>query len=474
MKRGLLVLQIALLIVAGALAFDAGSVKADANKVLVEKRYWKESDDKETYTFGPGDTVIASISVSTIDDVSNDVVLIDTLPNNAVPPLPSDNIRDRAKCHVPLVQPINFELSSQELRWDGVVATQAPKYFCYRFRVDTNIEAKNYAEQVPVRVEDQGLGITIGSENNYLMIVGAPWGNSMGTPPVVETPGVNGVIPSIDTAIEDKLLKQSVLLKNKSDINQGKFPNFFYKTASGKSSRGGYFNSYPVKMTDKNGTKIYGEESFYLLYNPLYYLFGNVFSGGSSTTRAFDFNSRGSTIARSDGNTKKLNSEATLYNYDFDPESLIYWDRTNLDKNAQMYENIKKYISDPKPEIVCDFASLGLTKSVLASGNFSLGDTRCNPRGSVSANSLFPNGRVWYYRASQDDSTISLDATFRNKGTLIIDFQDYQVGDVPVVSIKKNSRDDSYLGLIVINGGNVVLDRNLEKFNGIIFVPGRL
>jgi len=472
MKKGLLVLQAVLLTLAGVFVFGVNNVNADANKVLVEKRYWNDSDNKETYTFGPGDTVIASISVSTIDDVSSEVNLIDTLPNNAVPPVSADNIKDEAKCHVPLVQDKNFLLDTPELRWNNIEVTQAPKYFCYRFRIDTDIEAKNYAEQVEVRVEDQGLDITIGNENNYLMIVGSPWGNSMGTPPVVETPGVGGIVSSVDTIIEDKLLKESIVLKNKDGINQSKFPSYLYQTSTGKTSRGGYFNSYPVKLTDKSGSAIYGEESFFLFYNPLYYLFGNVFSGGSSTTRAFDFNSRGSTIARSDGNTKKLNSEATLYNYDFDPESLIFWDRTNPDKNTQMYKNIKKYISDPKPEIVCDFGALGLTKAEFASGLFYLNNGDCNPNSVGSA--LFPNGRVWYYRASSSDSVIDFGATFSGKGTIIIDFQDYRFGPVPVVNINRNIDGNNYLGLIVINGGNVVLSRNLTRFNGIVFVPGRL
>lgn len=474
MKKGFLAFQAILLVLAGVFVVSTNVASADAGRVLVEKRYWKDSDNTESYTFAPGDTAIVSISVSAIDDTEREVNLIDTLPNNAVPPVSADNIKNEAECHVPLVQSANFVFDAPELRWDNIIVSQSPKYFCYRFKIDTDIEAKNYAEQVEVRVEDSVLGITVGNENNYLLIVGSPWGNSMGSPPVVETPGVNGVVPSIPTTIEDKIVKESTVLKNKGNVSQSKFPSFLYQTATGKTSRGGYFNSYPVKLTDKSGSAVYGEESFYLFYNPLYYLFGNVFSGGSSATRAFDFNSRGSTIARSDGNTKKLNSEATLYNYDFDPESLIFWDRTNPDKNKQMFENIKKYISDPKPEIVCDFGALGLSKDEFGSGSFALSNNDCNPNGATTVNELFPNGRVWYYKASSSDSVIDLGATFSGKGTVIIDFQDYRYGAVPAVNIKRNVDGNNYLGLIVINGGNVVLSRDLTTFNGIIFVPGRL
>lgn len=472
MKKWIILLQAAVLVSAGFF-FVSGSAKANASKVLIEKRYW--SDDaavaEPRYTFGPGDTVIASISVASVDGATNEVNIVDVLPSKGIS---AQRLSDVTKCHTPSVENVGFS-GTNELTWSDISVSQSAKYFCYKFQIDTSIDARNYAEQVGIKVVDKDLGTVVGTENNYLLLVGALWGNSMGTtvaPQVVETPGADGKIPSIDTKIDDTLLKDSTSIRTKDNVDASKYSSFLYKTATGKSSRGGYLNSYPVKITNKSGSVVYGAENFYLFYNPLYYLFGNVFSGDSSTTRAFDFGSRGSTIARKDGDTNKLNSEATLYNYDFDANSLVHWDSSNPDKNKQMYENIKKYISEPRPGVVCEL----LAETVFTAANFYLKNDSCNSGISPVNQNLYPNGRVWYFKPDRATSgdTIDFDTTFRGKGTVIIDFESYRSGNVPVVNIKKNLPDDSYLGLIVINGGNVLLTNNLEKFNGIIFVPGRL
>lgn len=471
--RGMISLHIATIAFV-AFLFLPASANAASSKAIVEKRYWKNdvAVTEQVNTYGPGDTVYASISVSLADDTEMSANIVDSLPKNALLPVLS---RDLSKCHIPSAERTNFEYVGSELRWNAVTLTKTPKYYCYKFQIDIDIEAKNYLEQTEVRVESiASSNLTVGNENNYLMIVGAPWANSMGTPPETDAKLADGTYTSIESTITDKIVKNQVLLENKAGNDLTKFPGFSYITSTGKASRGGYFNSYPVKVTDKAGDTVLGAENYYLFYNPLYYLFGNVFSGGSSTTRAFDFNSRGSTIASKDGNTNKLNSEATLYDYDFDSNSLVYWDRTNVDKNKQMYENIKKYVTDPKPEVVCDISSRG--KSVFASGNFSLNNKSCLTTGPADGGTLYPSGRVWYYKANpaSDGANIDFNAVFRAKGTVIVDFADYSSGAVPQVNIKRNLLDTTYMGLIVVNGGNVLLGKNLEKYNGIIFVPGRL
>lgn len=470
MRKCFLLFQIAVLATAVCFVVIPSQTRANSSRVLVEKKYWS-SAGSEQYTFGPGETVIASISFNLLDDTVNEVDVLDKVPNRGLGPV---KLTDPAKCHIPtgsVVENVSFSETGKDLKWGPfVLNSQTPKYLCYQFSIDTSLAAKNYAEQVEVRVQKSATDIAIGNENNYLLIVGSLWGDSMASPPVVETPGADGKIPSVGTKIDDKVVKDSVRIKTQGDVDLSKYPSFLYQSSAGKTSRGGYFNSYPVKVTNKTGDATYGVENYYLFYNPLYYLFGNVFSGGSATTRAFDFGSRGSTISKSDSNSKKLNSEATLYNYDFDKDSLIYWDRTNADKNKQMYDNIKKYISDPKPEIVCTLNSTAPFGSAI----FYLNNKDCLSDGGANGGSLYPNGRVWYYRASQANNVINLTASFRGKGTLIIDFTDYTHGDVPIVNIKRNVTGSNYLGLIVINGGNVVLGTNVTQFNGIVFVPGRI
>lgn len=482
MKRKLVVVQIVALSCAVFLVFGVWHANASSSKVLVEKRYWSDDPSQTTQknTFTPGETVIVSISISSLDEAMSGVNLIDRLPRNIVPITGSDNLKDESRCHVSKAEDDNFVISdtdSSEIKWNNISISQTPKYYCYKFAIDTDAEAKNYIEQTEVKVEMSDNGVVVGNENDYLMIVGSIWANSSSAPSVVETPGVDGKIPSIDTAIQDKLVKEDVSIKTKDGIGQDKAPSYLYQTSSGKSTRGGFLSSYPVKVTDKSGGILLGEDPSYLFYNPLYYVFGNIFSGDSTVTRAFDFDSKNSTIAKKDGDTSKLNSEATLYNYDFDENSLIYWDRANADKNKQMFENISKYISDPKPEIVCDMKALGLSKSSFTRPFYSRNGS-CNPGGITFSSTLYPKGRVWYYEADPlvDGNQIDLDTFFFGTGTVIIDFAKYDSGETPVVNIKKIGASYSdyagSLGLMVINGGNVVLSDELSRYSGIIFVPG--
>lgn len=482
MKKHLLASFTVFLVCCGLVFTVVGVVRASSDKASVEKRYWVNSSSStiQKNTFNPGDNVVVSISVSATDELSGNIDIVDRLPSKAVPVTSANNLKDETKCHVPLVEEDNFSLSStdsSEIRWSDIAVSASPKYFCYQFTVDSNVEAKNIVEQAQVKVVRKTDSVVIGNENNLVMTVGSIWADSLSLVGAVETPGVDGKVPSIETSIDDELVKEEAAIKTKDGVAQDKTPSFLYKTSSGQNTRGGLLGSYPVSITDKTGNIVLGSESSYIFYNPLYYVFGNVFSGGSSTSRAFDYNSNNSSIASKDGDTNKLNDEATLYNYNFDEDSLIYWDRTNADKNEQMYQNINKYISSPKPSIVCDMKSLGLSKASF-SNVFYTKNKDCNPSGVTYSSDLYPNGRIWYYKAepSVDGNEITLNTHFIGTGTIIFDFSAYGSGSTPVVNVKKIGASYSdylgSLGLIVINGGNVSLADSLQRYAGIIFVPG--
>ena len=159
-----------------------------------------------------------------------------------------------------------------------------------------------------------------------------------------------------------------------------------------------------------------------------------------------------------------------VYSYDFDRNSVVYWDRTNPDKNKAMNDNIKKLLGDqenhiPKADIVCE-----INAGDLKAENLYLDNPDCNI-GASSSNSAWPNGRVWHVAA---DSDIEIIGNIRSKGTLIVDFKGAS-GTVRISTKSGESdsfRGDSSLGLMVINGGNVEFTKDAEKYNGIIFAPG--
>jgi hypothetical protein len=245
-----------------------------------------------------------------------------------------------------------------------------------------------------------------------------------------------------------------------------------YLRGSGQKSRGGTLVSLPVKMTDMSGAKTFFSDQFYLLYNPLFYIFGNMFSGSTPTSTAFDFGHGSSVVSTGDFGNEKLNSAASLYNYYFDQESVIFWDRGNQDKNAAMENNISRILGteSSRPDDLCVLPSLLSANRLSGAPPVYLNNKSCSLIG-VDNSSVWPSGRVWYLKAISD---IEISSTIAKGGTLVVDFSDASY--VPTVKINTQENDfanDSFLGLIVINGGRVEFTADAEYFRGAVFVPGR-
>ncbi|OQA52623.1 MAG: hypothetical protein BWY43_00412 [candidate division WS2 bacterium ADurb.Bin280] len=454
----------------------AQGASATTTRALVEKRFWKNST--QTNTFSPGDTVYVSIAISAPEGLIQKVSIVDALPAEAVPSsVTRVSSVESSLCGINSPATIyNSNFSFDNLKFEatfsssgGIEVVSQPKYFCYKFELDANQEAKNVVREAGVIVYDVSRdGIIFGGENNYMLIVGAPWGDSTASPGTTSPQDSTGTHSSVGSKIEDKLVKASVRMYGaSSSIDLEKYPSFLYLTSTGKGTRGGYLSQSPVKITDKSGSVVLGSANSYIFYNPLYYIFGNVFSGNSNLTRTFDFSSRNSAISINSDDNSKLSSEASLYGYIFDKNSLIYWDKTNRDKNIQMEQNISRYISDPKMEVVCTIYSGEFDHG----GNFNLHSKNCagaNSSPTSEEKSLYPAGRVWYYKLQSGDSPdFELKRKFKGKGTLIVDFEKHPGGKITI-----SKEIDATLGLIVINGGNVVFDDSATKYNGIIFVPG--
>jgi hypothetical protein len=113
--------------------------------------------------------------------------------------------------------------------------------------------------------------------------------------------------------------------------------------------------------------------------------------------------------------------------------------------------------------------------SAITGGNLNLNNPNCQI--TQSAQNTYPDGRIWYLSSDVvGASNIEINGTIHGKGTIIIDYS--QAGTaIPTVKISTSTgdfpdQDNSSLGLIVINGGQVEFGENCQLFKGIVFVPG--
>jgi len=304
----------------------------------------------------------------------------------------------------------------------------------------------------------------IGSSNNYLMVRGYPFIQSQEDPNLLDA-----TAPYKINMIEDELAFAftRVLLTEPNQVASS-VPSYLYLRGSGQKSRGGTLISLPVRMTDMSESSIFFSDQFYLLYNPLFYIFGNMFSGSSPSSTAFDFGHGSSAISTGDFGNEKLNSASSLYNYYFDEKSVIFWDRNNKDKNTAMEGNISRILGtqELRPDDLCQLDSA----NSLRNSTIYLNNQSCSLV-QTDNSSIWPSGRVWYLKANSD---VEISSTIKKGGTLVVDFS--EASYVPTVKINTQEGDfsnDSFLGLIVINGGKVEFTGDAEYFRGAVFVPGR-
>ena len=457
-------------------------------RVILEKRVYKcepssdsdacqnanaQGQAEEEPTFEPGDIAGVSIKINSAEQGDVSFNLRDYLPNEAVLPVEVSDVADRSKfCHLSPADPIitGASVDSGKISWENKVATTSDQYVCYRFGVGEapgDNKNKNNFEQINAIAyrSDIGYEKILGSSNSYMMIRGYPFIQSQEDPNRLDA-NRPFQLPIIEDELGFALSK--IILSNPTQISNSS-PSYVYIRGAGQKSRGGTLVSLPVKITDLTGNNLFFQDQFYLLYNPIFYLFGNMFSGSSPSSTAFDFGHGSSSVSTGDFGNEKLNTASSLYNYYFDTQSVLFWDRDNRDKNKAMEENIVRIVGEEgsRPDNFCELGDAG----ALRGETVYLNNRNCSI-GSPDDTDIWPNGRVWYLRASSD---VEISSTIAKGGTIVIDYG----GSTPdhTVRIKNMQESDfknnSFLGLIVINGGNVEFSTDTTFFRGIVFNPGR-
>jgi len=433
----------------------------------------------EKATFDPGDTSVIKVKIDPMGLSDLNLVVRDYRPqafNIGV-------INSKAECGLNNTDNL---LSSTFLdnpdrnysEWRDVHPSSGISYLCYKYTINNTDQPKNDLIQSKLIVydqdnfdENQSENQVISSYSGYQMVKGIAFTNSQayaGDPS--KGLDTNNVFP-----IDDFLSFARTVVQYTASTGQisnlSYSGSYVYKRGLGPKSRGGELYPLPVRMENSLGQVVATDQS-YVLYNPAFYLFGNLFSGDSTASK-LDFSSRSGATSNQgfpSDFSNKLNSEASLYNYSFDKNSVLYWDnnKSTADyeyKNKELTESIKKLTGPNPPPEVCP----PISASDIADGKHVFLNNENCVIGEDPISNTWPDGRVWYLRASGD---VELSATFHSRGTIIIDYAGGTPGNVRISTLKEDFPDNAALGLIVINGGNVLFANAAQKFNGIIFDPG--
>lgn len=448
--------------------------------VYIEK--WTLKDKRISGTFQPGETIAVMLKVSTTEDKNVNVKIRDYLPPNVNQISIVDQTNRMGLQNYCGLSPNTLMISSNALNktsdyveWDNATIDKQDRYLCYTFEVPGQSDylnrpgvsggeasrekspPKNDVFQVRAEVFLPLSNRILASSNNYIMIKGYSWATTEPTEALGSFP-IND--DDLAFSFTSALFEDPITSENKSLSGN---PSYIYKRGLGSSSRGGTLLSLPVRMTNGNGDTLLSMEPFYLLYNPAFYIFGNIFSGSSSLSTVFDFNSKSNAVSSGQYNSSdKLNAAAALYNYFFDRDSVMFWDKDNKN-NPQMQDNIRRILGS---DIACEMSGYGISN--LSGNNLYLGNQDCNIQ-QATTNQVWPSGRVWYFKPISD---VHLGATIWETGTIIIDFSGNPTAKSVYIETRNNNfQNNSKLGLIVLNG-NVVFTKDAERFDGLVFVPG--
>jgi len=447
-------------------------------RLLILKRVFKRGSDldpigPETSTFEPGDTAIVRVKIDTMGLGSLNLNVRDYRPSafNIAP------ITTTAGCGLnPTDNLLNstFVANAEQnfSNWSDVKPGSHYSYLCYQYTLSNTPQPKNDLIQSRLIAFDQNNfdpnqtnNQILASFSGYQMVKGFAFSNSDSYS--------SGQSDGLDTAkifpIDDFLsFARTAVQYNAGDgtvSNLSYSASYTYKRGLGQRSRGGEMYSLPIKMENEDGQVIATDQA-YVLYNPAFYLFGNLFSG-TGTSSKLDFSSRYGSVSQNDFPddwSSRLNSEAALYNYNFDKNSVLYWDKSNVMKNKLLENNISALAGTNPPPVVCSQSG---QNSLSAGKDVYLDNPNCQINSSsLSQDRTYPAGRVWVIRAQ---GNVELAAAFHRQGTIIIDFQGN--GGTVNISTLLGSFTDAKLGLIVIGGGKVVFGREAQEFNGLIFAP---
>jgi len=457
--------------------------KEEPRLLILKRAFLRGTDENpikaETATYEPGDTVVVRVKIDPMELSDLNLVVRDYRPTafNVKP------ITTAAGCGLnPTDNLLSSTFSANEdksySQWNDV-RPSGISYLCYQYEIDNTKQPKNHLVQARVLVYDQDNFDTNQAYNQvlsnfsaYLMVRGFAFTNSDSYAADHSTGLDTSAVFPIDDILSFARTVAMYTASSGETSNLSYSAGYVYKRGLGQRSRGGELYSLPVQMKSDSGEVIAADQS-YVLYNPAFYLFGNIFSANSISSN-LDFSSRSEAISNqsySSDFTSKLNSEASLYNYYFDQNSVFYWqnDPSSSDyqyKNKELTQSINKLTATSnRPAVVCDLSNQG----ALSSGNqVYLNNKDCNI--NAASDNSWPNGRVWYLKPTGD---ITIGATLHGQGTIIIDYQNLSSGTVGVSTKIDDFPDGTKLGLIVINGGKVLFTKDCQKFNGVIFAPGR-
>ncbi len=456
-------------------------------KVILEKRVYKCEPNSESNacqnanelgqaeekpTFEPGDIAGISIKINSAQQGEITMNLKDYLPNEAVLPVEVTSSEDRSKfCHLSASDQVITGAKTDQgiIMWENITASPLDRYVCYRFGVGESpgdAKNKNNFEQINAIAyrSDVGYEKIIGSSNNYLMIRGYAFLQSQEDPNRLDA-SKPFQLPVIEDELGFALTK--IIFSNPIQTSNSS-PSYVYLRGAGQKSRGGTLVTLPVIMKDLTGNNIFFEDQFYLLYNPIFYLFGDMFSGSTPSSTAFDFGHGSSSVSTGDFGNEKLNTASSLYNYYFDTQSVLFWDQGNRDKNKTMEDNISRIIGNDgeRPDNFCDLKNV----DSLNGSTIYLNNKNCSIN-QVDNSGIWPTGRVWYIKA---DSDIEISSRIAKGGTIVVDFENNADYKVKINTQKNDFTNDSFLGLILVNGGSAEFTQDATYFRGIIFAPGKL
>jgi hypothetical protein len=255
-------------------------------------------------------------------------------------------------------------------------------------------------------------------------------------------------------------------------------PFYVYRRGFAGKSRGGNLLSLPTLIKSSGQDVVY--DQFYLLYNPAFYLFGNIFSGQSYAGNAMDFNSRFSGITNEQYDiNNKTNSQDTLYNYYFDKGSVIAWGNSdnggdNKYKNSAMKASLDSYTKNPAPEDRCVVTQDKLEGGSVYYLNLQLSDcSKLNTTNTVD--NAWPDGRVWYVNVTgsgqQNVYIGKTNATTKvyGRGTIFVNFTNGRSDNLVTIN-NLNFVDNAKMG-VVVTGGSTVFSKQARSFRGIVFNP---
>lgn len=454
--------------------------------VYVEKHIYRyraadPTQRVETATFVPGDMVAVKIKLSATNASNITFKVNDTMLKNpeTFAGYTSKSANTTNYCGISATDNLfnnaySYTAGSDSLEVSGINLDGVTGYLCYTYFIPsqsaptTTWQAKNNVRQTRLNVSVNDM--IVATSSNYMMVRGFSYRQS-DSAAAFQNPQI---IPIDDELLFsfDKFIFSGL---SGQEISFAGAPSYAYKRGVAGKSRGGTLYDLPVTVTDITGGATLSSDSYYLLYGPSVYVMANLFSKNSLPDAALDFGSKNNVVSGKSDSQNKLNSQASLYNYSIDQNSVAYWNSTaGQPKSKIMQENIDRIIGTPvkRPENFCDVtANIGL----LASGSLYLNNDSCQINAAASSNK-WPEGRVWYFKPTGD---VDLSAKIMTSGTMVFDFADAQSSNVNVtfhdgstVGKPADFVSGAYLGIILINGGNVKFTKDCQMFNGMIFVPG--